>query len=158
MVVGQSLEELRSKGYRVYHDIQEKGYNIDHVVIGPGGVFVIETKTISKRVSGNPRVSYDGKRVLVDGHAPDRDPVTQAKAAADRVVEILVRATGNRPKVRPVVLYPGWWVDKQPKGVKVWVLNQKAFPKFIDNEPLVLKPEEITLLSAALETHVRASR
>ena len=43
-VVGQLLETLRVHGYRVFHDIEEEGYNIDHTVIGPGGVFVIETK------------------------------------------------------------------------------------------------------------------
>ena len=42
--VGQLLDGLRSQGYRVFHDIVENGYNIDHVLIGPEGVFAIENK------------------------------------------------------------------------------------------------------------------
>jgi hypothetical protein len=157
MAVGQRLEELRAKGYRVYHDIAKGDYNIDHVLIGPGGVFIIETKTVSKPAKGDARVTYDGQRVLVNGHEPDRNPVEQVKALADRVREILARATGQQPKTRAVVLYPGWWVDPQPKGVEVWVLNPDAFAKFLDRAPIALNAEEVNLLSSALETHVRAA-
>jgi nuclease-like protein len=44
--VGRELEELRREGWIVLHDIQPAGKrNVDHVTSGPGGVFVIETKT-----------------------------------------------------------------------------------------------------------------
>lgn len=157
MVVGQQLEGLRSRGYRVYHDLPEKGYNIDHVLIGPGGVFVIETKTRSKPAQGNAEVIYDGKSVLVDGWAPDRDPIKQVQACADRVREVLLTSTGKKPKVRPVVLYPGWWVTRQAKDVNVWVLNPDAFIKFLDHEPVVLAPTDIALLGTALESHIRSA-
>lgn len=156
MVVGQLLETLRAKGYRVYHDIPGNGYNIDHVIIGPGGVLVIETKTVSKRTSGDPTISYDGRRVLIDGFTPDRDPIQQVCANRDRIAEILERATGRRPKMRPVVLYPGWWVEKLPKGAEVWVLNPPAFVKFLDHEPAVLKPEEVGIFASALEAYSRS--
>ena len=63
--------------------------NIDHALIGPGGIFAIETKTISKPQSGKCEVSYDGNRVLVNGRAPDRDPIVQAKACARQLREML---------------------------------------------------------------------
>ncbi|MFH0980467.1 MAG: nuclease-related domain-containing protein [Planctomycetota bacterium] len=113
---GQRLEGLRTKGYRIYHDIVEPGYNIDHVVIGPGGVFVIETKTIRKPARGNASIQYDGDRVLIDGRESDRNPVFRVRACADRIGDILEEGTGRRLKIRPVVLYPDWWVEKQPKG------------------------------------------
>ncbi len=118
---------------------------------------VVKVHLAMKRARGNATVSYDGKRVLVDGLEPDRNPIEQAKAGAAHIAELLERATGRRPKVRPVVLYPGWWVERQPKGADVWVLNPKALPSFLDQEPLVFKPEEISLYSDALETHVRAT-
>jgi len=43
--VGQFLEGLRAKGYRVFHDVVGTGFNVDHVLIGPAGVFTIETKS-----------------------------------------------------------------------------------------------------------------
>jgi len=43
--VGQYLENLRQEGAKVFHDIRGDNFNVDHVVIGPTGLFVIETKT-----------------------------------------------------------------------------------------------------------------
>jgi hypothetical protein len=43
--VGEELNSLRNDGYVVLHDIEQKGEgNIDHVVSGPSGVFLVETK------------------------------------------------------------------------------------------------------------------
>jgi hypothetical protein len=156
--VGQLLEQTRSAGYRVYHDIEADGFNIDHVLIGPGGVFVVETKAISKPAAGKSEITYDGEHVLIDGRLPDRDPVQQARACRDHIGGLLTRITKRRPKLRAVVLYPGWYVRRQPKGVEVWVLNPEAFLSFLDYEATVLPPAEIGLLAEALETHVRARR
>jgi hypothetical protein len=60
--VGHLLQvQLAPLGYRIVHGIQCDGYDIDHVLVGPGGVYALETKTVSKR--GNDRVFYDGERV-----------------------------------------------------------------------------------------------
>jgi hypothetical protein len=43
--VGRLLDELRSDGCTVLHDVRDpRGGNFDHIVNGPFGVFVIETK------------------------------------------------------------------------------------------------------------------
>jgi hypothetical protein len=54
-VVGQYLDALREHGFRILHDVVGEGFNIDHVLIGPAGVFTIETKTISKPARGDTR-------------------------------------------------------------------------------------------------------
>ena len=55
-VVGQFLEELRAKGATVFHDIPANGFNVDHVVISPKGIYIIETKTYRKRDGREPTV------------------------------------------------------------------------------------------------------
>src|SRR5688572_11573059 len=80
--VGQYLERLREKGYQVFHDVIGDGFNVDHVLIGPGGVFTVETKTFSKPVNGAPKILFDGDTLRVDGFEPDRNPIVQAKAQA----------------------------------------------------------------------------
>ena len=80
--VGQYLDKLREEGYQVFHDIVADGFNLDHVLIGPSGVFAIETKTISKPSNREAVVQYDGEKVTVAGFEPDRDPVQQVKASA----------------------------------------------------------------------------
>lgn len=44
---GRVLEDRKLAGYRVLHDRRIPGSraNIDHIAVGPGGVFVIETKS-----------------------------------------------------------------------------------------------------------------
>jgi hypothetical protein len=156
IAVAQKLEQLRSDKVKVFHDIPGDGFNIDHMLIGPPGVFVIETKTISKGNRNNETVSFDGSRVLVGGRALDRDPITQVVAAKQWVGETLERATGRRPAIRPVVLFPGWFVEKMPPGAHTWVLNPKNLEGFLKHEPACLIPEEVSLFASAMETYMRA--
>lgn len=153
--VGQYLEELRGAGYHVLHDILGEGFNVDHVVIGPPGILTVETKTFSKR--GNSKVTFNGHALLVDGWEPDRDPIVQAKAQARWLGELLQETTGRTFKVRPVVLFPGWFVEHAPGAHKeVWVLNPKALKSFLDKEPVSLATEDIKLATAHLSRYVRA--
>lgn len=155
-VVGQSLESLRSCGCRVFHDVPGDGFNVDHVVVGPQGVFAIETKTFSKPARGESKVTYDGEKVLVNGREPDRNPVIQARASRDWVIEILQEATSRRFPVKGAVVLPGWWVVpcSNKKRPDIWVLNPKALPAFIEREPIVLKNEDIALACSALEYRI----
>lgn len=45
VAVGETLEQLRRDGWTVMHDIERPSQaNLDHIVSGPNGVFLIETK------------------------------------------------------------------------------------------------------------------
>ncbi len=153
--VGQYLEEhARPLGYQVLHDVVGDGFNVDHVLVGPGGVFAVETKTISKPAKGISSVRYDGETVTVDGFRPDRDPVAQARACAGWIRDIVLKSSGRTVPVRPIVLYPGWFVEKMPKGVEVWVLNEKAIVSFLSQEDRRLPDEDIALITHCLKRHV----
>lgn len=155
-VVGQCLEQLRAKGYQVFHDIEGDGHNIDHALVGPGGVFVIETKTISKPAKGESEIVFNGETITVNGLTPDRNPIVQVQAAARELAAIIRETSGADIFVRPVVLYPGWFT-RQPKGPPVWVLNENALPKFLDHENGKLSQGEVTRISAGIAMHVRNS-
>ncbi|MBE0548059.1 MAG: NERD domain-containing protein [Rubrivivax sp.] len=105
--VGQFLDRLRGDGYQVFHDVLGEGFNVDHVVIGSAGVFTVETKTWSKPVRGDARISYDGERLIAGSREPDRDPLLQAKAQARWLAALLAESTGRRLTVQPVVVFPG---------------------------------------------------
>lgn len=155
-VVGQFLEANREAGWHVFHDIPGDGFNIDHVLVTPRGIFAVETKTFSKPANGDAAVTFDGEKVLVNGHAPDRDPVAQARAARDWIGGLLLKTTDMRFPVRGVVVFPGWWVNS-PKGGKrpdIWVLNEKAFVKYILNEPELINSADVALAAARLENYI----
>jgi hypothetical protein len=156
-VVGQFLEVLRERGYRVFHDVIGDGFNVDHVLIGPAGVFTVETKTHSKP-NGDARVTFDGETVRIDGFEPDRDPVIHAKAQASWLRALLSESTGRRFEVRSVIVYPGWWVNEGSiKANTVWVLEPKRLPTFLDHEPRRLSKDDTLLASFHLSRFVRTA-
>ena len=63
--VGQGLEELRSSGAQVFHDIPADGFNIDHVVIDRTGIYVIETKSLGKIPEHSTKLQFDGKDIKI---------------------------------------------------------------------------------------------
>ena len=157
-VVGQFLESLRERGYRVFHDIVGDRFNIDHVLLGPAGVFTIETKTYSKPASRDAYVVFDGEAISVNGYTPERDPIVQAKAQASWLGELLAETTGRKFEVRPVIVYPGWFIkDTGPKTNRIWVLEPKSLRGFLKQERTQLSPEDIQLASFHLSRFVRTS-
>lgn len=161
-LVGRYLDEqLIGRGYRVFHDIVvefdgRNTFNIDHVAIGPGGIFVIETKTRSKPTIGDPVVEYDGEAVRVADGPLDEAPIRQVSGAAQFVHDLLRETTGHDAvPVRPVVVYPGWWIEGRSGGKTVWVLEPKVLPKWLANERDHLSGEQIALYADRLSRYIR---
>ena len=155
--VGQYLERLRAKGYEVFHDIVAPTFNVDHVLIGPAGIFTIETKTWSKPARGEARISFDGERLLTGGRAPDRDPIIQARAQAAWLKHLLAESTGRKFDVLPVVLFPGWFIEQVAGSLKeIWVLEPKALPAFLEREPRRLESADWGLAAFHLSRFIRS--
>ena len=155
--VGQFLERLREDGYQVFHDVVGTSFNLDHVAIGPAGVFTIETKTRSKPLRGESKVICDGEHVSVGGFEPERDPIVQSKAQASWLRTVLSESTGRKFPVRPVILFPGWFVEQDEASRReFWVLEPKALRGFLANEPQVLSSEDVRLASFHLSRFIRA--
>jgi len=157
-VMGQSLEELRAGGAIVLHDIVADGFNVDHVVISPKGLFVIETKTYSKPNGRDARITFDGYKVSIDGRVPSGDFVKQVLANTAWIQEMLKERTGRSFPARPVVLFPGWFVEKVGAHAhdRVWVLNPKNLPGFLDQEKPNLSLEDMKTATCHLAQHVRS--
>lgn len=110
----QELEILKASGCKIFHDIQAAKFNIDHVLVGPGGVFAIETKSRLKPDSNNKgdcRVKFDGN-VLKFPEWVEKKPLEQARAQARWLQDRLSRSTGESVKVKPVLALPGWFVER----------------------------------------------
>jgi hypothetical protein len=157
VAVGQFLDRLHAEQYQVFHDVRGHGFNLDHVLIGPAGVFTVETKTWNKPHS-NAKVNFDGERLLVAGKEPDRDPVVQARAQAAWLRTQLRESTGKDFEVWPVIVFPGWFVEATSTSQrKLWVLEPKALPTFLKNEPVNLSAEDRKLASFHLSRMIRTS-
>ncbi|MFO1447930.1 MAG: nuclease-related domain-containing protein [Opitutaceae bacterium] len=133
--VGETLNQLLALGYRVFHDVPFSNYNIDHVIVGPDGVYAIETKTRRKRTDlparEKARVEVEEDRIRFPFQV-DTSSIPQAVRNAESLADWLTRATGEPTSVEPLVVLVGWYVVRKP-GAHVRVLNEKelkhAFPK-----------------------------
>ncbi len=143
--VGQYLEKHREPDWRVFHDIPCNGFNIDHLLVAPQGIFVIETKTYSKRCSGQRPIKYDGDALYVNGGPPNRRPIRQAQNARDWLQDQLQRDTERTYPLRGVVIFPDWYIEGPGDygRVEIWVLNQQALPEFMKHEPTRMSEEDM---------------
>jgi hypothetical protein len=156
-IVAEHLEGVAHDGMWILHDHQGEGFNIDHVLVGPQGVFTVETKTYSKPVSGDARVRFDGSGIRVDGVAMDRDPLVQACAQTRWMKRTLEDLTGQKFPVRSVVVLPGWFVERsrEAAGSEVWVLEPKDMRGWLRREPHVLPPQDVALVQNRLKLLAR---
>jgi hypothetical protein len=153
--VGQFLERLRDGGGQVFHDVPGEGFNLDHVVISPHGIYAIETKTLSKPWPG-AKIVVEGDALSVAGQVPDRNPIKQVTAASRWLENELKKSTGKRCFVRGVVVFPGWFVEQRGPSGDVWVLEPKALPAFIDSAPAMISAADVALAAYHLSRYVRS--
>lgn len=83
LYTAQELNRLIGDGCTVLHDVPGEGFNLDHVVIGPEAVYIVETKAIRKPRKDLHRdghkVSYNGDELRFASGYSTRKPIKQAQ-------------------------------------------------------------------------------
>jgi hypothetical protein len=155
--VGQFLESLRSAGCVVFHDIIADNFNLDHVIVSKKGIYAVETKTYSKPEKGEAKVIFDGEKLAIDGRGKYDKPIIQVNASSAWLKNTLLATTGKMFSIKSVILFPGWYVESTEQGKKsnTWVLNPKALPSFIANQPEVISQEDTQLAVYHLCRYIR---
>ncbi|MFD5097650.1 nuclease-related domain-containing protein [Streptomyces albidochromogenes] len=99
---GAELNRLEQHGWRVLHSILlADKVDVDHLLIGPGGVFSINTKHHHKRA-----VWVGDDSVKVD-HGKPTPYARKSRAEAKRVARVLERFCGFPVPVEPVLVFVG---------------------------------------------------
>jgi Nuclease-related domain len=160
--VGEALVDLYARSFRIYHDVPAQGgkkpFNLDHVVVGPSGLWLIETKT---RRKGRARpglkdheVTFDGAK-LIWPWGEDTHGVQQAQSEARWLSDWVSSTTGLSVTAKPILALPGWYVRETALGA-VRVLNHKNLCSAISGRGHpVLSPEHIDLISRQLDQRCR---
>ncbi len=101
----RQLSSLERKGYRSMHILSIPGSEeqIDHLVIGPAGVFAID----SEDWDGRMPVRTSSHRNLWHGPRNMKDRLEHAHWEADQAAGLLSAATGSPVTVRPVLAVYG---------------------------------------------------
>ena len=158
--VAEALAEVGPAGYRAFHDLPGGDHwNVDHVAVGPQGVFVIETKARRRRlVAGKQaahKVAYDSER-LVFPTGEDRDALPQVRRNAKWVADYLTKHTGETVATTPLLVLPGWYVERITSDTRgVTAMNTAYLVKFLTNQPENLPPAQVRRIIAALELKCR---
>ncbi len=174
-VVAEHLESLKLSGHRVFHDVPAGDppagsttppFNLDHVVVGPAGVFAIETKT---RRKGRARVGFMAHEIIYDGRAlaypwgEDQHGLEQAARQSAWLAQYLQTQLGRPIPVHPLLVFPGWMIIRKGRGA-VNVLNPKELPADIERPAPsghtgaiapALDPATIDLIARKLEARCR---
>ncbi len=140
--VGPKLEKLIPHGWRVLHSVPiGKGdSDIDHVLIGPGGVFTINTK-----YHPDARVWVAQHQIRVNG-----TPVPylrNSRFEGERASRLLTKAAGLQVEVTPCLviltggLQPNVTYKQQPDDVLV--LDSWDVPRVFKRWTAVLTPEQV---------------
>jgi hypothetical protein len=116
---------LLPASFTVINDVEFPGFNVDHVIVGPSGVWAIETKSHTGVVEECP------EGVRLNGRLMFRDPRGQARAGAIAVAKRLQRLLGKRYWVEAVVCFPCATVRVNPMQREAQVLGwQHLFTRF----------------------------
>lgn len=160
MAMADQLQSLRALGYEILHDLphdprREDSPNIDHVVIGPAGLFVLETKYRTKR--DGEEIVVEGERLRIGDQPIAERAIGQTIGNARRVAEILREVTGRRDiTTQPVLIFVGRWFINDPRPMNerpFWVCNDLAFVKLIQKQPRTLSNENIALYATRLREY-----
>lgn len=119
LYTAQEINRLVGQGCTVLHDVPGDGFNLDHVVIGPRGVFVVETKMFRKP-KGSPGgkahvVEYNGE-TLIFPHCSTREPLEQARREAQWLSRLISNALNHPVRAVPTVALPGWFIEGRATG------------------------------------------
>jgi hypothetical protein len=146
--VAAALTQLPAETWTVLHDVRWPGRryaNVDHIVVGPPGVFVVDAKNWSGRVATKDDV------LRQNGRSRERDVVAAAEAG--------LAVAGLVPLLEPQLVHPvlcfvrddelaGWARD-------VMVCSTSNLVSMLTSRPAVLAPDQATQIARNLEIGLR---
>lgn len=124
------------------------------MVVGPGGVFAVETKFRSRQGEIEFR---NGEGVFIDGFPEEKDSLKQARGNAREVNKLIQENCRKFEWVTPLVVFVGDWKVKnncQTSGARVF--TPQRLVRYIRERQPILKSVEIKLIASHLERSAKS--
>lgn len=148
IIVGRKLAEDLPDNFCVIHDLNTQFGNLDHVVIGPTGVFAVETK------NWRGTVTSDGKgELLLNGKPTDKPCVKNFTRTIMTIRERLVPLAQTDHFIQGVMVFPSAHEDaKWGTTGSVHCIGGDRIPDYFlkSRERKVLSPQEVDELARGL--------
>lgn len=148
-LTARALESLEADGYVLLNDLRIPGKrsNVDHVLVGPSGVYVIE----SKNYSGTVKIT--SRTVMLNGRRRDKDIEEVLREA-----EVVEAALGDRTEA--VEVTPVLWLHagevagslfSDPVVQGVGIGSSRKLPGWIRGRPKILSQDEVRAVAGILD-------
>jgi len=151
IAVGHQLQRIASAHGRAYHDVPTTAGFIDHVLVGPSGVYAISV--VARRHLKQGAVCLRGNS-LHFSNSETTLSIVNIVAAAKRLEKEFCQLVGHNIRVRSVIAVPGWNVKDQ-SGNEYLVVNERTLPMisgwkdqndFLMNEDVTALQRNLTAL------------
>jgi hypothetical protein len=124
------LRTLDESKYCIFRNVFMGYGDLDHVVIGPTGIFVIETK------SNRGIIELDNGRLIVrDGDATRKDYERQASGASWQLKVALSERLDTKVYVEPILAFPS--ASKVPAGLELRRINEVVPVRVVHGKDLI---------------------
>jgi len=150
---GRLLEPLEAEGFRILHDRQIPGSraaNIDHLVIGPPGIYVVETKSLG----GSLQIR-------------DNEVFVSGRRRTKMIDEVKREALAVQTALAKELAAPGWmvtpvicvhradlpWLRSEVAGVRI--VSGKDLVKRLREADHLLAPADVERLAALAAARLR---
>jgi len=145
-LVAWLLEDLGDE-WHVFNGVMIRDHlDIDHVLLGPGGLYSISTKScrglLSRGAEGRVLLNLRPTQIVAEA----QDHAMQLKA---RMEGLMVNGV---PWVQPVLAVPFAWVDVPGGRDKVWILHQENLLDAFEKLPRKLSKDELAHLLRVMKT------
>lgn len=135
--VGSRLDRLGTSEWLVLHDIirNDRGTNVDHLVIGRAGVFTLNTKHHPRA-----KIAVTERTFRVNGYRQNYLPV--AVGEAKKVGDVLSAQLGFEVRVHAVIVVMGAELDVRTAPPDVAVIRRRDLPKWFERQNPELSVDE----------------
>jgi len=144
--VSSILEKL-PESYHIFNDFKALSHHIDHVVVGPAGVFSVETKFWSDKVT------IEQGHILVGGVLPSRSPIAQARREA-QAVKTYLKSLGWEGGVSPVLAFASntfQHVQEEMQGVVI--INSSQLKECFENAKTMIDSAQLQRILSLMENN-----
>jgi len=144
-VIAEKLTNLPDE-YHVFNDIAFDRFNIDHVVVGPGGIFLVETK------SHKGNITAKDETLLLDGKQPSKSFLNQTWSQTFQLRDYLKKHTSRDWKVKPILCFTRAFVSVREPVKGIAVVNGKYLATYLSRQRQSLSTEELQLITRILQS------
>jgi hypothetical protein len=147
----KALNPLRGRGWFIRHDVAGKYGNLDHVVVGPGGVYLLDTKNLGGTISvKDGALAVHFQLSPIDDYVYTGLPRAMGGAARglrDRLQEEL----GWIVDVYPVVVIHGVFPQRVVSVGRLTYVAVEELAEWLDDQPHRLAAQDQPAVARAVE-------